>query len=93
VALLTVSLLLPEELCELLQVFPTSNNQKRIRQGEIRPSQGQRAHLVCLLIGKEHPLFAPGKALGQQGKGVATKRVKGMGDGKALLTIRVIRCS
>ena len=49
--------------------------------------------LVGLLIGKEHPLFAPGKALGQQGKGVATEWMKGMGDGKAMLSIRVIRCS
>ena len=59
----------------------------------LQTRQGQRAHLVGLLIGKEHPLFAPGKALGQQGKGVATEWMKGMGDGKAMLTIRVIRCS
>ena len=44
-----------------------------------------------LLIGKEDALFSPGKALGQQGKGLATQGMKGVSDGKALLTIRVIR--
>ena len=46
-----------------------------------------------LRIGKEDSLFSPGNVLGQQGKDVATQGMEGMGDGKALLTIRVIRCS
>ena len=46
-----------------------------------------------LLIRKENTLLAPGKALGQQGKGVAVQWMKGVGDGKAWLTIRVTRCS
>jgi hypothetical protein len=60
---------LPEELCALLQVSPTyhsfaiSDNQKRIRESEIRPSQWQGAYLVGLRIGKEHTLFSPGKVL------------------------------
>jgi hypothetical protein len=46
-----------------------------------------------LRISKEDPLFSPGKTLGQQKKGLATQRMKGVSDGKAMLTIRVIRCS
>jgi len=41
-----------------------NNNQKRIRESKIRPSQGQGAHLLGLRIEKEHALFSPGKALG-----------------------------
>jgi hypothetical protein len=48
---------------------------------------------VGLRIGKEDPFFPPGKPLCQEGKGVTMQRMKGMGDGEALLTIRVIRCS
>jgi len=48
---------------------------------------------VGLLIGKEDTLFSPGQALGQQGKGMPIQRMKGVDDGKAVLTIRVIRCS
>jgi len=70
-----------------------SNNHKRIRQSEIAPGQGQGAHLLSLRIKKEHTLFSPGKALGEQRKGVSTKRMKGMRNGEALLTIHVIRCS
>ena len=68
-------------------------DQKRIRMSEIRPSQWQGADLVCLRVGKKDTLFSPSKALRQQGEALATKRVKRMGDAKALLTIRVIRCS
>ena len=46
-----------------------------------------------LRVRKEHSLFPPSKALGQQGKGLATQGVKWVSNGKAWLTIRVIRCS
>jgi len=48
---------------------------------------------MCQRISKEDPLFSPGKALGEQKKGLTTQRMKRMGDGKAMLTIPVIRCS
>jgi hypothetical protein len=48
---------------------------------------------MSLRIGKEEALFSPGKALGEQSKSLAAERMKGMGDGKITLTIRVIRCS
>lgn len=69
------------------------HNQKRIREGKIRPSSGQGAHLLGLWVEKEHALFAPGKALRQQRKGVTTKWMKGMGDGEVMLTILATRCS
>jgi hypothetical protein len=46
-----------------------------------------------LWIRKEDPFFSPGQALGQEGKGVAVEGMKRMGNGEALLTILVIRCS
>jgi hypothetical protein len=46
-----------------------------------------------LWIRKEDPLFSPGKTLGQQKKGLPIQRMKGMRDGKAMLTIPVIRWS
>ncbi len=46
-----------------------------------------------LRIRKEHTLFSPGKTLGQQKKGLPTQRMKGMRNGKAMLSIRGIRCS
>ena len=48
---------------------------------------------MCLRIKKEDTLLSSGKALCQQGEGLATQGMKGMGNGKAMLTIRVIRCS
>jgi hypothetical protein len=76
-----------------LDVYTISNNQKRIRQGETCPGQGQRADLMCLWIEKEDTLLSPGKALCQQGKGLTTEGMKGVGNGEAILAIRVIRCS
>lgn len=46
-----------------------------------------------LRIGKEDAIFSPGKVLGEQSKSLAAERMKGMGDGKVTLIIRVIRCS
>ena len=48
---------------------------------------------MSLRIRKEDPFLPPGKAVCQEGKDVAMQGMKGMGDGEALLTIRVIRCS
>lgn len=48
---------------------------------------------MCLWIEKEDTLLSPGKALRQQGKGLTTEGMKGMGNGEAMLTIYVIRCS
>ena len=99
VILLLVSRKSFEHLVEVLYVFKTKqrfsncHNQKGIRKGETRPSQGQRAELMALRISKEDPFLSPGSALREQGKVLATKRMKGMGDGKARLTIRAIRCS
>jgi hypothetical protein len=72
---------------------PNSNDQKGIRRGETCPGQGQRAYLMGLRIGKEDTLFSPGLTLREQGKAVAVEGMEGMGNGKAMLTIRVIRCS
>ena len=46
-----------------------------------------------LRIRKEDAFFSPGKALGQEGKGLAMQRMKRMGNGEVLLPIQVIRCS
>lgn len=61
--------------------------------GETRPSQGQRADLLRLRVGKEDPLFCPGEALSQQGKDAAAEGMKRMRVGKGMLSIRGIRCS
>jgi hypothetical protein len=73
--------------------FPCGNNQKGIGGGETGPGQRERADLMGLRIGKEDPLLSPGSTLRKQGKTVATEGMKGMGNGKALLPIQVIRCS
>lgn len=88
-----------EHLNQVLYVFKTkhrfasSTYQERIGEGKAGPGQGKGAYLVGLRISKEDSLLSPSKALCQQGKGLATQGMKGMGDGKAVLTIRVIRCS
>ena len=46
-----------------------------------------------LWIRKEDAFFSPGKALGQKRKGLAVEGMKRMGNGEALLSIQVIRCS
>ncbi|GHO63427.1 hypothetical protein KSC_023190 [Ktedonobacter sp. SOSP1-52] len=46
-----------------------------------------------LRISKEDALLSPGSALREQGKAMATEGMEGMGNGKAMFTIRVIRCS
>jgi len=46
-----------------------------------------------LWIGKEDTLLSPGKVPCQQGKGLTTDGMKGMGNGEAMLTMYVIRCS
>jgi hypothetical protein len=48
---------------------------------------------VGLWIRKKDAFFPPGKALGQEGKGLAMEGMKRMGNGEALLPILVIRCS
>jgi hypothetical protein len=48
---------------------------------------------VGLRIRKEDAFFSPGKALGQERKGLAVEGMKRMGNGEALLPIQVIRCS
>ena len=75
------------------QRFSTCNNQKGIRKGETGPGQGQRADLMALRISKEDSFLSPRPALREQGKGLATKRMERMRDGKERLTIRAIRCS
>lgn len=41
-------------------------------------------------IGKIDARFSPGPSLGEQGKCLSIQGMKGMGDGKTLLTIGVI---
>ncbi len=88
-----------QHLNQVLYIFKTkhrsvsSKDEKGVGEGKARPSQRKRTDLVGLRIRKEDTLLPPGKALGQKGKGLVMQGVKGMRDGKALLAIRVIRCS
>ncbi|GHO57643.1 hypothetical protein KSB_61180 [Ktedonobacter robiniae] len=88
-----------EQLVERSYVFKTKyhfssgNNQKRIRRSKRCPGQGQRADLMGLRISKEDTLLSPGAVLREQGEAVPAERMEGMSNGKAMFTIRVIRCS
>lgn len=70
-----------------------ATNRKGIGQGKIGPCQGEGADFVRLWIGEEDTFFSPGITLRQSRKRLARERMKGMGDGKARLSIPVIRCS
>ncbi len=70
-----------------------SQEDKRVRRGEIGPGEREGPEAPGGRVMEKGPGFSPGRSLGNEGKLLTGERMERMGDREDQLTIRVIGCS